>query len=217
MSTRGLHLLLIFFMLHGWIFAQITVFEGAEFPDHPQENDWFRSQVSQIMWHHTGGEWNQYWRKPCLRYETWHSVLFMEFPLRMHHGVFADGTPLPMNIPLDSKQYVDSLMIIKSDGNEFYLNTRGRVVAYFDPSQCNGGAIDTVAGIQSFCVPQAIANSSFQGYDCEYFRTWGMLGVNGQWLIPPKFDVPFGFQYGFAEVYFYGQKRKINEKGEFVE
>ncbi len=48
-------------------------------------------------------------------------------------------------------------------------------------------------------------------------RTWGMLGTNGQWLIEPKFDAPFGFQNGFADVIYYGQKRRINEKGEFVE
>jgi hypothetical protein len=40
---------------------------------------------------------------------------------------------------------------------------------------------------------------------------------NGQWLIEPKFDQPFRFQNGFAEVIYYGQRRKINEKGEFVE
>ncbi len=46
---------------------------------------------------------------------------------------------------------------------------------------------------------------------------WGMINKAGQWLIEPKFDGPFSFQNGFAEVLYYGQKRKINEKGEFVE
>jgi hypothetical protein len=44
-----------------------------------------------------------------------------------------------------------------------------------------------------------------------------IIGNRGYWLIEPKFDAPFHFENGIAEVLYYGQKRKINEKGEFVE
>ena len=40
---------------------------------------------------------------------------------------------------------------------------------------------------------------------------------NGHWRIAPQYDKPFHFQDGIAEVTYYGQKRKINEQGEFVE
>jgi hypothetical protein len=53
--------------------------------------------------------------------------------------------------------------------------------------------------------------------DCRQLVNWGILGGNGQWLIEPKYDARFHFQNGIAEVLYYGQKRKINEKGEFVE
>jgi hypothetical protein len=43
-----------------------------------------------------------------------------------------------------------------------------------------------------------------------------IIDNHGQWLIEPKFDSPFHFQSGLAEVIHYGQKRKINEKGEFI-
>ncbi len=47
-----------------------------------------------------------------------------------------------------------------------------------------------------------------------------IIDNHGQWLIPPKFDQPLHLQNGVAERlhrFYYGQKRKINEKGEFVE
>jgi hypothetical protein len=52
---------------------------------------------------------------------------------------------------------------------------------------------------------------------CRSLKTWGMLGQDGHWKIEPKFDAPFHFQNGTAEVIYYGQRRKINEKGDFVE
>ncbi len=51
-----------------------------------------------------------------------------------------------------------------------------------------------------------------------------MPNTNTKWLIEPKFDAPFHFENGTADVLYYGQRRKINEnlqiseaKGEFVE
>ncbi|MBK9452327.1 MAG: hypothetical protein IPN95_23480 [Bacteroidetes bacterium] len=51
-----------------------------------------------------------------------------------------------------------------------------------------------------------------------------MPNTNTKWFIEPKFDAPFHFENGTADVLYYGQRRKINEnlqiseaKGEFVE
>jgi hypothetical protein len=72
-----------------------------------------------------------------------------------------------------------------------------------------------VDGLPAFCVTSYDVVREIQ-YGPQV-HGWGMLGTNGKWLIEPKFDQPFRFQNGFAEVLYYGQKRKINEKGEFVE
>ncbi len=65
-------------------------------------------------------------------------------------------------------------------------------------------------------------------YDACWFSIkvrplWGpvsgqcMLNTNWKRLKEPIYDAPFLFQNGIAEVIYYGQKRKINEKGEVVE
>lgn len=79
--------------------------------------------------------------------------------------------------------------------------------------------LDSIQGMRAVCLPEPIDkkgqhHSFFSWQDC---RNWGMIGLNGKWLIEPKFDEPFHFENGIADVRYYGQKRKINEKGEFVE
>lgn len=74
--------------------------------------------------------------------------------------------------------------------------------------------VDTLGGKLAFCVVAAVLNEN--AYPCEEMTAWGMMGLDGHWLIEPKFDAPFYFQDGFAEVIYYGEKRRINLKGEFV-
>ena len=69
---------------------------------------------------------------------------------------------------------------------------------------------------ESYCAPEYIPKFQHPGKDDPY-RNWGMLSVDAQWIVAPIFDGPFHFKNGIAEVLYYGQKRKINEKGEFVE
>ena len=71
---------------------------------------------------------------------------------------------------------------------------------------------DTLNGRLGFCSTAALLFML-----SEDTHGWGILGTNGRWLIEPIFDAPFHFQNGIAEILYYGQKRKINEKGEFVE
>lgn len=71
-------------------------------------------------------------------------------------------------------------------------------------------------GLASFSVPATMA-IYIQARQSDLAKNWGLLGTNGQWLIEPKFDAPFHFQNGIADVIYYGEKRKINEKGEFVD
>jgi hypothetical protein len=73
----------------------------------------------------------------------------------------------------------------------------------------------TVNGLSAICVPRTPRESGY--LNVSELRAWGMLGENGKWLIEPTFDQPFRFQDGMAEVTYYGQRRKINESGEFVD
>ncbi len=55
------------------------------------------------------------------------------------------------------------------------------------------------------------------GLDYHELSNWGMIDSLGNWAIAPQFDAPFIFRDGTADVMINGEKRKINEKGEFVE
>jgi hypothetical protein len=68
---------------------------------------------------------------------------------------------------------------------------------------------------EAYCAPDYIPKFNHLGEENPY-RNWGMLGTNGKWIVPPIFDAPFKFVNGLAEVLYYGQKHKINEKGEFI-
>lgn len=85
------------------------------------------------------------------------------------------------------------------------------------PSRCwpIGTASDTVQGIPAFCFPDYLAANDT--VDCDTLRAFGMFGTNGKWLIAPQYDAPFHFENGAAEVLQQGQRRKINEQGDFVE
>ncbi len=83
------------------------------------------------------------------------------------------------------------------------------------PCWDSASGLDTVLDQPAFCIARSL--SAIAPVDCNGLRCWGMMDVNGNWRVEPKFDGPFHFENGIAEVLYYGQKRKINEKGEFVE
>jgi hypothetical protein len=111
----------------------------------------------------------------------------------------------------------DSILLLVDSMYVVVLGTTDTVLSDFRRNTDKRADVeipDTVLGIKAYSLPP---NISIMNYQENQLRNWGMLGVNGHWLIEPKFDQPFRFQNGFAEVIYYGQRRKINEKGEFVE
>lgn len=74
---------------------------------------------------------------------------------------------------------------------------------------------DTVLGQSALCV--ARKPLEMQTTLCGTLHSWGMIDRNGNWLIAPQYDRPFRFVNGAALVERYGQKFKIDEKGERVE
>ncbi len=99
--------------------------------------------------------------------------------------------------------------------NERTVPWSPRLATTFDTA-CGTARPISIQRIQGFCAP-AFSRSLSELKDCRQLVNWGILGGNGQWLIEPKYDARFHFKNGIAEVIYYGQKRKINEKGEFVE
>ena len=72
----------------------------------------------------------------------------------------------------------------------------------------------SIAGSVGYCLPY---DPNLVAFSCNEWRSWGLIGPGGQWLIPPQYDGPFRFKNGFATVQAYGQRLTINEKGTRVE
>lgn len=72
-----------------------------------------------------------------------------------------------------------------------------------------------VQGIRAICLPESFSGN--EAVRMDELRNWGILGINGKWIIPPIYDGPFDFINGFADVTRYGRRIRINEKGETVE
>jgi WG containing repeat len=80
---------------------------------------------------------------------------------------------------------------------------------------CRGFYSDSIDGKLYYCLPKGTDRVDL--LDCDEIHGWGLLGTDGNWFIEPIFDGAFTFKNGIAEVKYYGQKRKINTQGEFVE
>ena len=113
----------------------------------------------------------------------------------------------------------DSLLWAWSDFSLVAFGKKGinKKLFYQSFSTCLHSQISpqTIDQQLAFCV--ALPLDPWQFGNCKDIKAWGMMGLDGAWLIQPKFDAPFHFENGVAEVIYYGEKRKINEKGEFVE
>lgn len=72
-----------------------------------------------------------------------------------------------------------------------------------------------IRGVTGWCVPAF--HGDMRLYDTKEFKNWGILNARGRWVIEPRYDKPFRFVDGVARVIYYGQKRKINLRGEFVD
>lgn len=71
-----------------------------------------------------------------------------------------------------------------------------------------------VRGKVVYCVPYLGPGIGYLGSE---IRNWGMMSADGTWVVAPKFDTAFKFKKGFADVLYYGQRHKINERGVFIE
>jgi hypothetical protein len=101
--------------------------------------------------------------------------------------------------------------------NIFHGSLRNDLSMQYDCDLSEGDEVvpDTVQGMLAFCAPHKDKYEGSHWY-CKELRSWGIIDVNSNWLIEPKFDKFFYFNNGIAEVLYQGKKRRINEKGKFV-
>jgi hypothetical protein len=202
--------------------AQPTILKGQLRPEYPMPHTWFLDTVRHQMARFNGVLWQTTDQAtqisdmiPCGELV----ILQATYSGRPYKAIL-DTSSIFSN--LTSRYYCGESILwteyaqkheILFTGPRFDANQPIRLTMSVHAA-CDTFHVDTLNGVLAFCMPDYVP--SMYGR-CEDYHNWGMLSTNAHWLIEPKFDAPFHFKNGIAEVLYYGQKRKINEQGEFVE
>ncbi len=208
--------------------AQSAIAYGQDRPPDTLWQKWFQDTVQHLAWYR-------------FDYPTWRSVRsgshgsitacgeFVILDLTENAGRIllytADGLQMHGGRHCDC---LDSLVIFTTESQRWFYHPRTKEFLGIGLAGKDGTptkpalAHDTLGGIPVYCaapLPWNLGLNRKFAHKAVYeqIRAWGMVGANAQWVLEPRFDVPFHFKNGIAEVRYYGQRRKINEKGEFVE
>jgi hypothetical protein len=206
------------------VVAQMPIIVVSDsFPTVANEFTWLFKQPDRLVYHYDlPGNWVQVLSFPVKRVTTCNAMVIIDFPgLTLYYDPAGEemGSINPRNFLCKDSVCGEIGSVIQLFDNR--PDKRGyseRRLTQFLYGNCGFRKPEMIQGREAYGLPQAIAfQSKMMMMECTDLRNWGMLGVNAQWLIEPKYDAPFHFKNGIAEVLYYGQKRKINEKGEFVE
>lgn len=203
--------------------GQLIVHEGKSLPKKCREGDWYNNpQKPGEVWTYTQSRWVKLIAgdgRPPFEYQG-----LIWIPIKEHHALATTSGQLIIE---DASLVTNNGLVflgIASGDHFFAINGKGDTLSYFKftypthhhSSWHDPGWTRVRLGNDHFDVlPQFVPST--EDFLMIRLRNWGMLGADGTWVIEPKFDAPFYFENGIAEVLYYGQKRKINEKGEFVE
>ncbi len=202
--------------------GQLKVYERNSLPKKAEEGDWYHNpQKPGEVWTYTQSKWVKLiagdGRPPFER----QGLIWI--PIKEHHALATTSGQLIIE---DASMVTNNGIVflgIASGDHFFAINPMGDTLSYFrftypshhGPLHDPGWARVRLGNDHFDVLPQFVAST--EDFLMKQLRNWGMLGANGKWLIQPIYDAPFLFQNGIAEVVYYGQKRKINEKGEVVE
>jgi hypothetical protein len=194
--------------------AQIQLTKGENLPTVAKEGDWFWSSTQHKLWQFKLGKWDPFPDYPCRVAEVCHNYLVLK-TVDYGWGLYAaDGKPLSRHL-----LHVECLEgIVKTNENEFddFWDLKGNLLSRMSWGDCMPRR-DTVNGQVGYYVHRYVQNINLRSARCSSIHVWGFLGIDGDWIVAPIYDAPFQFRNGFAEVQYYGQKRKVNAFGEVVE
>jgi hypothetical protein len=201
-------------------FSQATIHlaEGKKLPNSATENDWFLNTKDQRIYRYTNAKWSMFRVARCTRTAICHKFLLLHYEDGSMDLVKANGKSAKPNYQIRFQfQCYDSISTMEAGENFILFDNQGTTLAEINMRMCKGKQIIEFQGKIAFCVPEYVNSFESGPIPCNILKNWGMMDTDGKWRIEPKFDGPFDFKNGIAEVRYYGQKRKINEKGEFVE
>lgn len=194
--------------------AQVPILQGPDIPQNSLHADWYLDTVAHRVYH----------RQPDWKLVPSSHV----FSLRSCGKYLLMTTIHITYVALENEEFVgagtaceclDRLVRMRNENAYFFWGDAGylgrALCGNDEPAEAIFLPTDRVGGVPAFCI-SATENKDSKIY-LNDAHAWGMIDLKGKWLIEPKYDAPFHFENGVAEVIYYGQRRKINEKGEFVE
>ncbi len=214
-------LIMLILTILGTVKGQATVSYGDHFPPNADSLSWFLDTLEGTAWHFEDGKWANRVLPGTTKIDACLGVVFISNKKSPRASLqFEEGTGKQLNW-VRGYRCVDDVRLQWEDFEKYIfiaVSQDGDTLTYLN-LRCKDFWPDTIPQILStgvgFSAPRW--QESYPLRSCDGLHTWGFLGSNGQWLIEPKFDGRFRFENGVADVVYYGQKRKINEKGEFVE
>jgi hypothetical protein len=199
------------------LFAQTKLKPVTHFPKQPAENSWWFDSLHQKVGVYHGGNWTRVPTYNCKSVTRHNNFVFA----CCYPGILMDTLGNVLSRHIDHINGDDSVTFIYQLNREdhcinIYGDTLVRVGDYLNALHPNSIELPhLVQGRRAYCLP--LMPHTIHNHIMYDLNTWGMIGVDGKWLIPPMFDEPFEFVNGTAEVLYYGQRRKINERGEFLD
>lgn len=191
--------------------AQQDVKPLMDYPKKPSQNEWYFNQEQHKVWIYHNEAWQRIpcqdcrWVKLC----NDHAIIRDGFHYML---VSASGRVVVANAP--AIRCMNTFIIVGGKNRiEYLLDEEGDTVSAL-VDNCKIYA-DTLQGDRVYCFPQY--SPGLERYNCADLRNWGMMDEQGQWRIEPKYDKPFQFINGRADVVFKARHYWIGEDGELLE
>lgn len=200
------------------LLGQIVLISSDQKPKEPTVNTWWWSSEAHTLKRFTGEKW-----------QYAHSPDEMPQDVRVHQGLviaklidhyrFYEIDGSIVSISSDTFFAYDSLLLVRWRNADVLIDARVKLDVENRLRNLPGAQMELkpqqVDGKTAFCILDNLDRMPYW-VDKETARFWGLLGSNGQWIIPPMFDEPFTFKNGVATVVKYGVVFQINEQGEFL-
>lgn len=198
--------------------GQVVLISSDKKPKDPAPNTWWWSKEAHTLKRFADEKW-QYAHSPDEMPQDVrvHQGLVIAKLIRHHRVYEMDGSIVEMSC--DTFFAYDSLLCVRLRNADVLIDARVKMDVESRVRSLPTAQMELkpqqVAGQTAFCILDNLGRLPLW-VDKETSRFWGLLGSNGQWIIPPMFDEPFIFENGLAKVKRYGQDFVINEQGAVV-
>jgi hypothetical protein len=199
--------------------SQIIVQNGANAPTVDVHADWYLDTLAHQAWVRQDGEWTKFF----LEIEPVEKIV----PCR--NDVLLYTTGLDGVAEREGRAYIHTIqcecrahaVVFYADYTIGFIRDNNTIAwssgeNFFSSLPGGRSSLDSINGKPYYCMTNAGSVPYWLRFESD-LHYWGIIDDDGQWIVEPKFDMPFKFENGRAIVSYYGLIRTINSKGEFLD